>query len=191
MPERIEAFLIGASGNAVMSPFSTIALWVPRASHAVTLYAGDTLFFPSFWLHKVICLEDDTLTYNICTLPNEMTPCKRDEGMIYYHRTLGTKLGKYAHYSNVGSILSFGSILHEFTPLAAATLFLLRGIGNSTAAIIGVCVVFAVTYALERNMDNTHGTLTATFFPITACIVLNEVSRCAATQTFPGLWSQG
>ena len=160
-------FEFASPGTVPFIPFTNLPLASPKTEQRTIIHPGDVLFFPSFWFHKVTCLEDSTITYNICTT-RDMNPCPRNAANICYHRMLSTKMGMYSHFNDI-KCNNFIYLLPEFAftfGAGAIMSFLIseplrRRVPNVILGILVYCVMF------ERTNDNTHGTITANMIPFT------------------------
>jgi hypothetical protein len=159
-------------GSTLVLPFSNIAAFDPPVKYTITIHQGDVLFFPSFWFHRVTCLDNGTVTYNICTT-RVIEPCPRDAANITYHRMLGTKMGSHPHFADVDC----DHPLSLFPDVAIMIgLGVMLGTVTSrvprTRVLTALLVLNAAAFFIERKSQDTQGIILACLLPFTFGAVL-------------------
>jgi len=148
-------------------PLTNVAMLDPITEQSVVINEGDVLFFPSFWFHKVTCLQDNTITYNICTI-RELKPCPRDAAYIHYHRMISTMLGSEPHFRNIycDNVLALVPEIGMTVGLGAIlSLALPKSVRKTSCAVLVGTLVYLLT--LERQSKATYGMITANAIPFT------------------------
>lgn len=150
-------------------PFTNVALISPNTEQSVVINKGDVLFFPSFWFHKVTCLQNNTVTYNICTT-SKSKPCPRDAANICYHKMLHTKLGLYSHFQSIRcDAMDMLALMPELCAMialgGALSLTCPKPFRNTGCSVLIGMVVLLLVF--ERKKPETHGTITANAIPLT------------------------
>ncbi len=76
-------FRLAKPNSQVTFPFTNITiLETNKEEYKFVLEPGDLLLIPRFWFHKVISLEDDTITLNFC-LTNKHDTIPKNLKMLY------------------------------------------------------------------------------------------------------------
>lgn len=88
-------FYLSPPGTLPVYPLSNIVWGIDFAEYIkVTISAGDMLFIPAYWFHKVITLEDGTLNmnYTFYNKHNSEIITKRDEDLYTLHRIFNSHM---------------------------------------------------------------------------------------------------
>lgn len=158
--------------SAITFPFTHIAMLEPTVIQSVVINKGDILFFPSFWYHRVTCLQDDTITYNICTT-REVHPLPREAANICYHRMLRTKMGTHPQFKDIrcNNMLPIVPEISLAVGSGAVVYYILpRPLKGSVIPLLISTVMYCSLF--ERNGNSTHGVLTANIIPFTVGVLV-------------------
>lgn len=97
-------FILAEPNSQITFPFSNITiLETHKKEYTYILEPGDLLLIPRFWFHKVISLEDDTITMNFC-LTNNYDNISDNFKMLYnLHNFFKTSMSeqKICNYPNL------------------------------------------------------------------------------------------
>jgi len=123
-------FYLSPPGSLHTLPVSNISIGHEKWNNQyIDLYPGDMLYIPSYWFHKVKCLEDNTFTvnHNFYHKSNNKFSTNRDIHMYTLHNFLSTDMcadNLICKYSkkNLLSALVFG--FYEFAPIYLSLLFI-------------------------------------------------------------------
>ena len=160
-------------------PFSNIVMIPGVAKFNVTLHVDDLLFFPPFWYHRVVCEEDDTITYNHCSFRHDGVTAEqagaRHLSNLDLHRMLRTKMGDYS--TRKPPISNLLLLMPEYAMIGVLTLILMRL--NVSPSLVAIPTF--LLHHHERRQDSTHGVL----FVISLICCLQMESASKITHFYP------
>lgn len=104
-------FILSKPNSQITFPFTNITLFENYAKkQEYILEQGDLLLIPRFWFHKVITLQDETITINFC-LTNNYNTIPNNFRMLYNtHNFYKTEMNK----QNICNFPSLYIKLHDF-----------------------------------------------------------------------------
>ena len=147
-------------------PFSTIAWGYDfKGKHMVEIKAGDILFLPSYWFHKVVTLKDSTTINYIMYHKNNNHSSIRDKELFGLHGLFNTPMDQeiISVHKNENTLLCVARGLYEMF-LFISIFLILYFIGKKTkqrwvihsVLLLGCAIGLYFYYNKELSM-NTNG----------------------------------
>lgn len=88
-----KTFYLSAPDSIPCYPLSPIALpWDHRAQYTVVLKKNEMLYIPSYWFHKVVTNENDTVNVNYIFYYLDQKPSQRSVDLYRIHRFFSSKM---------------------------------------------------------------------------------------------------
>lgn len=88
-------FVLTAPNSHLNFSFSNISLFnLSKINHEYILEENDLLLIPSFWYHTVLCMENNTVTFNICFIDKKSIIPDKQKLKYYFHKYLNTSMNK-------------------------------------------------------------------------------------------------
>lgn len=86
-------FYLSPPDSLPVYPLSSVALPVPFGfTYHVRLFAGDMLYIPSYWFHRVVTLDDTSSNVNFTFWHVTNSPIGRNTDLYILHRLLRTSM---------------------------------------------------------------------------------------------------
>lgn len=111
-------FYLAPPNSLPVYPLSNIAWRYDfKETHIVEIEAGDMLFLPAYWFHKVLTLKNDTINinYTMYNKENHKYASLRDKEIFGLHNMFGTSMDKeiLSVYQNENSVACLARGLYE------------------------------------------------------------------------------
>lgn len=160
-------FYLAPPNSLPVYPLSNIALYDFKETHRVDIKAGDMLFLPAYWFHKVVTLTDDSININyiMYNKKNNKYASSRDKELFGLHNLFNTSMDqqilKLYKTENIFSCLARG--LYEMF-LFISIFLILYFIGKKTKQrwviysllLLGLIIGLYLYYNKELSID-TNG----------------------------------